>query len=108
LVAFIAGSDAGAVATGPSKLQVEQLYGACVDAMVRSTCVAMNEGPDVSPRSPGEVVFVVGVGRIDAASYRRIRAYGESMCGEARRACQASPDGHDCHTAIALWGHALR
>jgi hypothetical protein len=98
----------GSASAGKPSPRLDKLYASCVEAMVTATCSAMSEAGGTSAGSSNDVVFVVGVGRINGASYRRIRAYGESMCGEARKACEAQPDGNDCRVAFALWGAAAR
>lgn len=87
--------------TGGDVKQVGAVYHGCVDAMLRSTCRAMNDKSDV-PTS--EVVLIAGVGRVDAKAYRALREAGEGMCAQVQTSCGAAWDGAPCRTARALWG----
>jgi hypothetical protein len=86
-----------------SQKVVESIYDRCVDQMVRSSCVAMNDKSPSTPR-PGARVFVAGIGAIDAESYRQIRESGEAMCTQIRKSCETDFDGAQCRTAASLWG----
>ncbi len=90
-------------AAGGSAEQVGAVYGSCVQEMLRSTCRVLNDKSDV-PAS--DVIFVAGVGRVDAASYRALREAGEGMCAQVQAACGSQWDGAPCRTARALWGGA--
>jgi hypothetical protein len=81
--------------------QVSALYNGCVEAMLRSTCQAMNDKSDL-PVS--EVVLIAGVGRVDAKAYRALREAGEGMCAQVQTSCGAAWEGAPCRTARALWG----
>ena len=86
---------------GGSSEQVGALYNGCVEAMLRSTCRAMN---DKSELPASEVVLIAGVGRVDAKAYRALREAGEGMCAQVQTSCGASWEGAPCRTARALWG----
>jgi hypothetical protein len=86
-----------------NEVSVERIYDRCVDQMVRSSCVAMNDKSPSTPR-PGARVFVAGIGAIDAESYRQIRESGEAMCTQIRKSCETDFDGAQCRTAASLWG----
>jgi hypothetical protein len=88
-------------AAGGSAEQVSALYNGCVEAMLRSTCRAMN---DKSELPVSEVVLIAGVGRVDAKAYRALREAGEGMCAQVQTSCGASWEGAPCRTARALWG----
>jgi hypothetical protein len=64
----------------------------------------MNDRSRRSAAIRGEVIFVAGVGAIDATSYRQIQSFGESMCSHVRSACETAPSGAQCRTALQLWG----
>jgi hypothetical protein len=74
-----------------------------LDAMVRSTCKVM-AGPAAS--SSATVVFVAGIGPVDAAAYRELRASGDAMCSTVSNACKANWDGAQCRTGRGLFGSA--
>ena len=81
---------------------VQPLYEACVAAMVQSTCRVVRDTS--APPSPGaDLVFVAGVGPVDAQAYRALRASGDAMCGVMRDACAADWNGPQCRTARSLW-----
>ena len=81
--------------------QVGAIYNGCVEAMLRSTCRAMN---DKSELPVSEVVLIAGVGRVDAKAYRALREAGEGMCLQVQTSCGAAWEGAPCRTARALWG----
>lgn len=81
---------------------VQSLYEACVAAMVQSTCRVVRDTS--APPSPGaDLVFVAGVGPVDAQAYRALRASGDAMCSVMRDACAADWNGPQCRTARSLW-----
>jgi len=100
----LAGSTAGEVSVARPQPRVERIYAACVSAMLKNTCSVTNDRSQSSAATDGDdAVFVAGVGAINAASYRRIRAYGERMCTQVRQACETAPGGAECATAFSLW-----
>ena len=56
-------------AAGGNAEQVGAIYNGCVEAMLRSACLAMN---DKSELPVSEVVLIAGVGRVDAKAYRAL------------------------------------
>lgn len=100
-LAAVGGQGTGQLSrTGRSAL--DRLEQACVEAMIKNTCTIMN-GPTASQTS--NVVFVAGVGAIDANAYKELRASGEAMCGLVRQACERNWDDPRCKTARSLWPH---
>jgi type IV secretory pathway VirB2 component (pilin) len=79
---------------------LDRMHAACVEAMLKSTCQVMT-GPQAS--STADVVFVAGVGPVDAKAYRELRASGDAMCSVVQKACQADWAGAQCRTARGLW-----
>ena len=79
---------------------IDRVAQACVEAMLRSTCQVMN-GPTAAQAA--SVVYVAGVGPVDATAYRELRASGEAMCAVVRDACRKEWDGAQCKTARGLW-----
>ena len=73
---------------------------ACVEVMVRSTCQVM-AGSNAS--STASVIFVAGVGPVDAVAYRNLRESGEGMCEVVRSSCKADWGGAQCKASRALW-----
>lgn len=89
----------------PASAEAERIVQACVTAMVQSTCQVVRDrsGP---PPPEATVVFVAGVGPVDATAYNAIRAAGEEMCNTVKAACMQSWEGPQCRTARSLWGAA--
>jgi hypothetical protein len=86
---------------GGSAEQVKAIHDGCVDAMLRSTCRALN---DKSELPVSDVVLIAGVGRVDAKAYRALREAGEGMCAQVQSSCGTAWEGAPCRTARALWG----
>jgi hypothetical protein len=84
----------------PQRQALSVLEHACVEAMIKSTCSVMS-GPQASEAA--EVVFVAGVGPVDAKAYRELRASGEAMCSVVRGSCEKDWEGGACRTARSLW-----
>ena len=85
---------------GNDPTPLERVVAACVEAMVRSTCQVM-AGSGAS--SSANVIFVAGVGPVDAAAYRTLRESGEGMCEVVRGACRTDWEGPQCKASRALW-----
>ena len=88
--------------TGASEAQLEALAARCVTDMVQQTCRVMS-GPALQSVQPGSVVFVAGVGPVDAELYNQLRGLGEQMCAQVRTLCSADWDGASCSTARKLY-----
>lgn len=89
--------------SAPSPSTLDRLVAQCAEDMVRQTCRIM--GNATSAAVPDDtVIFVAGIGAIDAAVYNRLRADGEGMCETVRRSCELSWSGPSCRTARALYG----
>lgn len=101
LLLLTSACGADKAAPGGSAEQVGAVYNGCVDAMLRSTCQAMN---DKSELPASEVVLIAGVGRVDAKAYRALREAGEGMCAQVQTSCGTAWEGAPCRTARALWG----
>lgn len=82
----------------------KRLFDACVNAMVSNTCrVMQSAGQTLVP--PGTtVIFVAGIGPIDAALYTKLRDSGEGMCAHLREVCGKDWAGEQCRTARTLYG----
>jgi hypothetical protein len=63
------------------------------------------DGPQAS--STSNIVFIAGIGPVDAKAYRELRQSGEAMCSTVKRACLAEWDGAQCRTARGLWPAAV-
>jgi hypothetical protein len=84
--------------------QAKMLFDACVNAMVSDTCrVMQSAGSTLVP--PGTtLIFVAGIGPIDAALYTKLRESGEGMCTHLRQVCEKDWTGQQCRTARTLYG----
>jgi hypothetical protein len=71
--------------------------GNAIDAIVAKCADDMVAAPDDT------VVFVAGVGAIDAQVYNRLLADGQAMCETVRKSCVEAWDGPACKTARALY-----
>lgn len=91
----------------------QRVHARCVEQMLQSTCVAMRGAPAAASAAPlstparadarPSLVFIAGLGPVDAQAYRQIREAGEAMCNVALRACDANPGSDACRTAQSLW-----
>lgn len=84
--------------------QAAALFDACVNAMVSNTCRVMQASGQSLVPAGTSVIFVAGIGPIDAALYSRLRDSGEGMCTHLRDICRAAWDGEQCRTARTLYG----
>lgn len=75
----------------------------CVQDMVTNTCKVMGTGSASVTAKPGDLVFVAGVGPIDAVAYQQMYAAGAAMCGVVHEACARQWDGAQCMTARTLY-----
>jgi len=87
----------------PSMNQLDTLHALCVQDMVANTCRVMGTGSTAVTAKPGDLVFVAGVGPIDAVAYQQMYAAGDAMCSVVRAACAKQWDGGQCMTARALY-----
>jgi len=83
--------------------RVEQVYAACVEEMLRSTCKVSNDSTPSAASSPPAPVFVAGAGQVDSASYQRLRDAGDAMCTLVRQSCSKDWSGSACLTSRTLW-----
>lgn len=104
LVASLVACDAKPKPVRASAEQLRAVHGACVEAMIRSTCMAANDKSTSAPQA--ETVLIAGVGRVDARAYRQLREAGDDMCRQVQVACEADWDGNSCRTGRALWSPA--
>lgn len=58
-------------------------------------------GPQAS--TSANVVFVAGIGPVDAQAYRELRNSGDAMCSVVRTSCEKDWDAAQCKTARSLW-----
>jgi hypothetical protein len=107
LVAACADKTSSPQATAATVLdaepQVRTLHARCVEAMVRSACVASKDTATSSATPASSVVMLAGIGAVDAHFYAKLRAAGDSMCEVLIQPCQKNWDGAQCMTARALW-----
>jgi hypothetical protein len=80
-------------AATPSQLLL--LGQSCQAQMVASTCQAMKPTGKAMP-AQGEVVFVAGVGPVDAQLLAKLSNAGETMCSEVKAVCAQDWHGKAC------------
>ena len=83
--------------------QLDTLHALCVQDMVANTCKVMGTVSAPVTAKPGDLVFVAGVGPIDAVAYQQMHAAGDAMCGVVRDACARQWDGAQCVTARTMY-----
>jgi hypothetical protein len=88
------------VAIAPRNAELDRVHAACVEAMLKSTCKVVS-GPEAS--SGADIIFVAGIGAVNAREYHELRASGDAMCMVVRSACEKDWAGAQCVTARALW-----
>jgi hypothetical protein len=79
---------------------LQTMHGACVTAMIKSTCQVVL---DSARRDSASVVVIAGVGKVDAVAYAALRDAGDAMCSVAKVSCEKDWQGHACKSARALW-----
>ena len=92
--------DSAAGAAQRREAAIGALAAACVESMVRNTCQVVGGS---TPASSASIVFIAGVGAVDAQSYRALRESGDAMCATVRQSCGADWEAPACRTARALW-----
>jgi hypothetical protein len=107
---YIGGGVAGllgcAEKTPATAAQLDQLTKQCAAQMVANTCRAMGPGVAASAK-PGEVVFVAGIGPVDAVLLANLQNAGERMCGDVRTICEKGWAGKECSALKALYAPEL-
>ncbi len=83
--------------------QLDVLLARCVQDMVANTCKVMGTGSTAVTAKPGELVFVAGIGAIDAVAYQQMYSAGEAMCSVVRDACARDWSSQQCRAARKLW-----
>ena len=83
--------------------QLDTLHARCVQDMMANTCKVMGTGSTAVTAKPGELVFVAGIGAIDAVAYQQMYSAGDAMCSVVRDACAKQWDGGQCKTARTLY-----
>jgi hypothetical protein len=86
--------------------QLALLGNSCQAQMIATTCQAMKPSTGVLP-NPGEVVFVAGVGPVDAQLLAKLSAAGQTMCEEVKATCSADWNGSACTALKKMYAPAL-
>jgi hypothetical protein len=88
--------------------QLDQLGLLCQAQMVASTCQAMQSGNSKSAMpASGEVVFVAGVGPVDAQLLAKLYNAGASMCLEVKATCAADWNSKACTPLKKMYAPSL-
>jgi len=101
----LAGCQRAPTASAAAPAALAPIYDACMNAMLQSTC-RVTQDRSAPPSQAAQIVFVAGVGPVDAEAYRALRASGDAMCSLMRDACTADWNGAQCKTARSLWSAA--
>ncbi len=88
---------------GSTTTQLDTLHARCVQDMVANTCKVMGTGSISNTAKAGDLVFVAGIGPIDAVAYQQMYAAGDAMCNVVRIACAQDWNEQQCRTARNLW-----
>jgi hypothetical protein len=84
--------------------QAKTLFDACVNAMVNDTCRVMQTAGQTLVPAGTSVIFVAGIGPIDAELYTKLRDSGAGMCAHLQQVCEQDWNGPQCRTARTLYG----
>ncbi|TAG28024.1 MAG: hypothetical protein EAZ37_03195 [Burkholderiales bacterium] len=79
------------------------LHARCVQDMLSNTCKVMGSAANQVSAQPGELVFIAGVGTVDAVEYAALHAAGEAMCSVVTNACINNWEGAQCRTGRRLY-----
>lgn len=97
------GSDVGGVQNSLT-LELKRLHASCVQDMMKNTCSLMTSVTSGAKKSPpGVVVFIAGVGAIDADAYAEIYRYGDFMCDSLSKACLSDWSSPSCVVARKIY-----
>jgi hypothetical protein len=83
--------------------KLDTLHARCVQDMVANSCKVMGTGGTSVAAKPGELVFLAGIGPIDAVEYQKMYSAGDAMCTVVRAACASQWNGAQCMTARTLY-----
>jgi hypothetical protein len=86
---------------------LDQLEAECTDTMIKDACKLMKNGPELSTVAHAESVMIAGLGRIDGALYRSLRASGQAMCQTIRATCSTDWESTACKAARAIYSPTL-
>lgn len=91
---------------GATQEQLVLLGSSCQAQMIATTCQAMKPSMGAMP-NPGEVVFVAGVGPVDAQLLAKLSAAGQTMCDEVKATCSADWSGSACAALKKMYAPTL-
>jgi hypothetical protein len=86
--------------------QLALLGSSCQAQMIATTCQAMKPMVGAMP-NPGEVVFVAGVGPVDAQLLAKLSAAGQTMCEEVKATCSTDWNGSACTALKKMYAPTL-
>jgi ribonucleotide monophosphatase NagD (HAD superfamily) len=86
--------------------QLALLGSSCQAQMIATTCQAMKPTRGAMPNA-GEVVFVAGVGPVDAQLLAKLAAAGQTMCDEVKATCATEWNGSACTALKNMYAPTL-
>jgi hypothetical protein len=92
--------------SGATQEQLALLGSSCQAQMLATTCQAMKPSIGAMP-NPGEVVFVAGVGPVDAQLLAKLSAAGQTMCEEVKATCSSDWNGSACTALKKMYAPTL-
>ncbi len=90
----------------PEGQALAALQARCEQDMLRQVCRVTTGGTATATPDPTAVVFVAGVGVVDATAYAELQAAGPAMCRTVVEACRQDWRGTRCTASRALFGGA--
>lgn len=88
----------------PPQGNVDKIYQACIRGMMENTCTVMNSNSySLAKNNTNSLVFVAGVGALDARVYQQISEAGDAMCSTISDACRSNWNSAQCKTARQIF-----
>lgn len=86
------------------QLELQQLQDRCVQSMFENTCAVMGNAPSSTKIiKPGTLVYIAGVGAMDAIAYQDIYQYGNAMCTTIVKDCVDNWSSAQCLIARKIY-----
>jgi len=103
-VLALAGCGPQPLPVKPEVQALQALQARCEQDMLRQVCRVTTGGVASAAPDPASVIFVAGVGVIDATAYAELQAAGPAMCNTVIEACRRDWGGARCAASRAIFG----